>query len=218
MRCYLNLCLLAMLTLSGCSQKVNHVYETVQLATSGLDDVQLTDDKIKQIPYASIYARIGDGPQAFMVLGFYEQNQAKWLSADSGLLVTHHGRLVKTIGLYDNNLDGVTNLHQDPVAMNLSLPTTPKHWQRQSDWSPGYQFNHSLRSSFEAAGTDTLTILGQDYVAQKYIETVSLKELNHSYQNTFWIKPDTGEVLKSLQYLGPDMPLIEIIQLKRFQA
>lgn len=206
------------LLLAGCSQKINHVYETIQLATVGGEDFELTDEKIKSIPYASIYARIGDGPQAFLVLGFYENEQAKWFSADSGMLATRHGRLVKTIGLSGKNLDAVTNLTNDPVAMNLALESTPKSWQRKADWSPDYDYNHTLNSSFEFQTKESLTILGQDYTAHKFVETVVMQEKGESYQNFFWVKPDTGEVLKSQQRLGPDLPVIEIIQLKRFQS
>ena len=216
MRFFLYLFLSLAALCSGCSQKLNNVYETLELATVGIADTQLSNEKILQIPYASIYTKIGDGPQAFMVLGFYEHEQAKCFSADSAMIATRHGRIVKTIGLYGQNLEAVTELEQDPLGLNLNFASTPKFWQRRADWSPNYQFNVKLSSSFERVGQESLQVLGQTRIAQKYLERVQWAE--GGYDNLFWIDSETGQVLKSQQQLGPNMPIIEIVHLKRYQS
>ena len=65
---------LCLTLLTGCSQKFQDVNDTAKLALFGDDDTQLSAQAINQLPYASMYARIGDGPQAFMVLAFAEQD------------------------------------------------------------------------------------------------------------------------------------------------
>ena len=47
------------------------------------------------LPYASLYARLNEGPRIFVVLGYSEQGQQKWVTQDQAMLVTQHGRLVK---------------------------------------------------------------------------------------------------------------------------
>ncbi|PSW03849.1 YjbF family lipoprotein [Photobacterium lipolyticum] len=64
--------LLLAMGLTGCSQKFNDVNDTVQLALFGENDTQISADDVEQLPYASIYAQIDDGPRAFMVLAFAE--------------------------------------------------------------------------------------------------------------------------------------------------
>nr|MBA2814077.1 Group 4 capsule polysaccharide lipoprotein GfcB [Candidatus Pantoea persica] len=53
-----------------------------------------------------------------MVLGYNENGQQKWITQNNTMLVTQHGRLVKTLGLTDN-LQQVRNLSQDPLANAL---------------------------------------------------------------------------------------------------
>ncbi|MGF1761302.1 YjbF family lipoprotein [Photobacterium sagamiensis] len=65
-------CLILAMGLTGCSQKFNDVNDTVKLALFGENDTNLSTYDVEQLPYASIYARIDNGPRAFMVLAFAE--------------------------------------------------------------------------------------------------------------------------------------------------
>ena len=92
------LCLL----LQACTQTQKGLEQTVMLAVNGPDDVTVTDQQVASLPYASLYARINEGPRIFVVLGYDEQGQQKWVTQDKAMLVMLHGRLVKTLGLVDN--------------------------------------------------------------------------------------------------------------------
>ena len=102
--------LASLLLLSACTQKFNDVNATLDEALFGAEDVALTSDKIAELPYASSFVRINDGAQLFMVLAFAEPNpatgimQLKWLSSDKAMIVTENGRVVKTLGLAQANL------------------------------------------------------------------------------------------------------------------
>jgi len=72
----------ALLLLSGCSQRANDANDTVKLAMFGTPDVVKTAQEIKQLPYASTYVRIGDHSQIFMVLALAE---TKYLPASRQL-------------------------------------------------------------------------------------------------------------------------------------
>ena len=56
----------------------------------------MTDDEIQNMPYASQYMQLNGGPQLFVVLAFAENGQQKWVTQDRAILVTQHGRIVKT--------------------------------------------------------------------------------------------------------------------------
>lgn len=146
--------------LLGCSQKFNDVNDTMKLALFGEPDAVLTADEITLSPYASIYARVGDGPQAFMVLALAEPKpqladtaantrstdpkenplQLKWLSADKGMLTTEYGRLVKSLNLPQGNLVASTSNQPDPLRLGLHRANTPMVWERTVDWQPGFHF------------------------------------------------------------------------------
>ncbi len=101
--------LILCLLLQACTQTQKGLGETVKLAFLGADDIQMTNQQIDSLPYASMYLRVNDSQQIFVVLGFNENGQQKWITRDRAMLVTQHGRLVKTLGMADN-LNDVSNL------------------------------------------------------------------------------------------------------------
>ncbi|MBV7260579.1 YjbF family lipoprotein [Photobacterium sp. WH24] len=246
-RRFLVLITLLPLFLSGCSQKFQNVSDTFRLAVSGDDDTVKPSAWIEQLPYASMYARIGDGPQAFMVLALAEPAavltssitatepkaatepktatesettepamQLKWLAADKGMLVTEHGRLVKTLNLPLGNLVQVTAKTPDPVALGLQLSTTPTTWTRRIDWQPGYHFGYQLTSRFEDKGLVTIRINNITQSARYFVETVNVPSLDLQFDNAFWIEPASGQVLKSRQLIAPGLPEVETQLLKAY--
>lgn len=222
----------ALLLLSGCSQRANDANDTVKLAIFGTPDVVKTAKEIKQLPYASTYVRIGDHSQIFMVLALAETKylpasrqlttnianplQLKWMSSDNGMLVTENGRIVKTLNLQDGNLLSSDSKQTDPLLLGLQKSTTPLTWQRTISWQPGYHMGYHLSSTFHNDGIQLVDINGQQVNALQFSETVKVKELDRSYQNTFWLDPINGKVIKSQQYPAPGMPLITMTILKSF--
>ena len=101
-------------------------------AFTGLEDTTVTLEKVRDLPYASIYARINHGHRLFLVLAFAETNpvtqslRLKWVSSDGAMLVTENGRIVKTLNLPDYNL----------VEAHYPQRPTEKAaaWQSYYDW------------------------------------------------------------------------------------
>ncbi|KJF92730.1 lipoprotein YmcC precursor [Photobacterium angustum] len=210
---------------TGCSQKISNVKDTVELAIYGTPDITKSRYEIAQIPYASTYAKIGDHNQIFMILALAEPvldntkssaTQLKWLSSDNGMIVTEHGRIVKTVNLPDGNLVNTYSEKPDPLSLGLQLSSTPTHWQRTIDWQPGYHSGYTLNSVFTYKKPETLYVNGKYHATLKFIETVQVKELNTSYLNMFWIEQTTGNVVKSRQIIAPSLPSIELTPLKPF--
>ncbi|MDV5172143.1 YjbF family lipoprotein [Photobacterium rosenbergii] len=229
---------LLLLTLTGCSQKFNDVNNTVNLAFFGDKDVSLSTEEINKLPYASMYARVDDGPQAFMVLAFAEdratlgltdvagfsassspkpqRTQLKWVSADKGMLITENGRIVKTLNLPSGNLVSSHSKQTDPLALGLHLATTPTHWQHAIDWQPGYHLGYPVNSEFTFIADEILDINGTTQPTKHYIERIFIPTLDIEFDNHWWIDPSNGAVIKSKQKLAPNLPYIELILLKPF--
>ncbi|UKA10877.1 YjbF family lipoprotein [Photobacterium damselae] len=221
----------ALLLLSGCSQRASDANDTVKLAMFGTPDVIKSAQEIEQLPYASTYVRIGDNSQIFMVLALAESKylsnstsdlpntnplQLKWMSSDRGMLVTEHGRIVKTFNLQSGNLISSQSTQLDPLMLGLHKTTTPLTWQRTISWQPGYHIDYHLSSRFDNEGLTTVDINGKGVNALLFKETVKVKELDLSYQNTFWLNPTNGAVIKSEQYPAPGMSAITMTILKPF--
>ncbi|PWF63907.1 lipoprotein YmcC precursor [Shewanella sp. BC20] len=217
--------------LSGCSQRISALNDTVELAFFGNKDVELTPEQVSAVPYASIYAKIEDTPQAFMVLGFAEDKvnlssaasepnalELKWLSADKGMLITVNGRLVRTYNLLTGNLAALESSKPDPLLLGLHLDSTPKTWTRTIDWQPGYHYGYEVRSEFNLIAEGNIQVNGTSTQTLHYIENVSVESLNIKYQNEFWLDPHDGKVIKSRQKIAPNLPFIDITLLRPFAA
>ncbi|EOF1455094.1 YjbF family lipoprotein, partial [Salmonella enterica subsp. enterica serovar Kentucky] len=101
--------ILICLLLQACSATTKGLGDSLWDSLFGTPGVQLTDDDIQNMPYASQYMQLNGGPQLFVVLAFSENGQQKWVTQDGATIVTQHGRLVKTLLSGDNLID-VNNL------------------------------------------------------------------------------------------------------------
>ena len=210
--------LASLLLLSACTQKFNDVNAALDEALFGAEDVALTSDKIAELPYASSFVRINDGAQLFMVLAFAEPNpttgvmQLKWVSSDKAMIVTENGRVVKTLGLAQANLQSIESstktapafaeLLQKQISRNASYS-----WKTTNSYLYHYQADIST-SEFIS------TSLWQKQTTLVY-ETVNIKNLDTSFTNRYWVD-EQGDVVKSIQYLGPKLGKIEMTILKPF--
>ena len=219
------------LFVSGCSQKITSINDTVRIAVQGTADIHKSANTIAALPYASTYVRIDNQSQLFMVLALAESATGetvttpssktsppllKWLASDHGMLVTQSGRIVKTVNLAAGNLSTTTSKTVDPLTLGLHLATTPTTWQRHIDWQPGYHNGYQLDSQFVFDQPEVLTINGKSVPVLRFSENVTIKQLDRHYSNTFWIEQRTGKVVKSQQYIAPDLPSVEMTILKPF--
>jgi hypothetical protein len=176
----------------------------------GTDGVQLTDDDIQNMRYASQYMSINGGPQLFVVLAYDENGQQKWVTQDRATLVTQNGRVVKTVGLGDN-LTQVSNLTNDPLA-KVNQIIDGATWTRQMAWTEHQQVRMATaRSTFRWDGSDTLKVGSSVTPVRMLDEEVTAS--GKTWHNRFWVDSD-GHIRQSKQYLGPDYWPITTVLLK----
>ncbi|WP_428944921.1 YjbF family lipoprotein [Pantoea sp. FN060301] len=209
---YIPLLLLCLL-LQACTQTQKGLVDTVSLALLGPEDVQISSAQIEALPYASIYLRLNGGQRIFVVLGFDEEGQQKWITQDRSVVVTQHGRVVKTLGLRDN-LKEVTNLQQDPLADPRRL-TDGASWTRTLSWTENGHFRAGTAvSHFTRLEDRMLDIAGSKIACQVWQEKVELAGDGRSWTNTFWTDAATGLVRQSQQTPGGENLSFDITLLK----
>lgn len=206
----------ALFSLFGCSQNFANTNATINEAFFGFDDVQLSAEEIRKLPYASLYARINNGQQIFMVLALAERNpetgniQQKWLSADKAMIATENGRIVKTLFLPNANLVNQSSSHQ------LSSPTiSNQNWQTRYDWQPGYHFSQTAEVTSRYLGDESISSVLWNKNTHHIVETVKFSQLGQSVSNHFWVD-SKGSVVKSAQWAVPNQLFIEFEILKPF--
>lgn len=188
------LCLL----LQACSSHIKGLGTSLWQSVTGAGGVQLTDDDIQNMPYASQYMTLNNGPQLFVVLAFSEHGQQKWVTQDRATLVTQHSRLVKTLSLSDN-LQSVSNLESDPLAKANQI-IDGASWTRIMGWTEHGQTRYATaRSTFRWDGDDTLKV-GNDSTPVRVLEEEVVTDAA-SWRNRYWVDSD-GQIRQTKQYLG----------------
>lgn len=209
-----------MLLLAGCSQRISDISNTVQVATLGYKDVSMTKAQITALPYAAIQFKWGQGPRVLSVLAFAEGDELKWITNDKAMVVTQHGRLVRTVG-FSHDVTYTANINKDPLPHLLGLwqqgNLQALRWGTEHDWQPGYYSGYKALSRFEYHGKEQVTILHEPVTLVKFTEQVIYPKLNVEQENVFWLSADTGEVIKSQQFIGPGLPAVEITLIKPYQ-
>ena len=202
--------------LFGCTQKFNDVSATVQEAYSNYIDVEMTTEEINAVPYASAYLKLGNQKQVFVVLAFAERNplsgkkQLKWVSADKAMLVTENGHIVKTIGLQSGDLAGVYGDVPD-----FSLDSTSVNYALSYDWATQYRYGFPANVTRSYLGQETLTTPISSTITNVYREVVVFSSLSRAVENYYWVN-EQGQVVKTLQHLGPNMIPVELTILKGY--
>ncbi len=136
-------------------------------------DITVADQQIQALPSTPrcIYALM-KGNESLWYWDISEQEQSKWLSQDNAMLVTHNGRLSKTVKL-NNNLLEVTNSGQDPLRNALAIKDGSR-WTRDILWSEDNHFRSAtLSSTFSFAGLETLNIAGRNVLCNVWQEEVT---------------------------------------------
>lgn len=200
---------------SGCAQYQSMMTDTAKVAIMGQSDVEVSSQKVAETPYSSAYLKVGKAPRAFVILGFAEQGNLKWLSADKNMVVMRAGRLVKTVGLGED-IRYLDNLTQDPLALGLLKTSTPMKWQHRAEWSQVYRGGYDLQSEFQYKGIEQIPILGKTHMLKRFDELVTAPALKTSYINQYWLDPASGQVIQSYQYMGPNLALVQFTALKPY--
>ncbi|MFH4665266.1 YjbF family lipoprotein [Vibrio cidicii] len=213
---------LNILLLNGCVQKFSHVNDTLKEGLFGIEDITISAEEVSRLPYASSYMRFNQGPRVFMVLALAEPNpsngqqQLKWLSSDGAMVVTEGGRVVKTLNLAKSNL-----ARRQPLDLDVEISTFPS-WSQHSTWLERYDW--SLNNHYGHIGKAQLTFIGKSKVISTlwqdelnhWQEEIVFEKLNRTLRNQYWVDSQ-GYIMKSIQYLGPDMSRVEVEILKPFK-
>ena len=221
--------LITIMVLTGCSNTFVQVGSMLKESIVGLPGDNIPASEIDSSPYSSIYAKVNDTHQVYVLLALVEAPQTlpattltqqnaelKWISSDAGMLVTRNSRLLKTINLYDGNRVSLSSEQTDPLVLGLHLASTPLQWQSTIDWQPGYHLNYQQLSTFTFIADETLLINDKPVLVKKFNELVVISNLNMEYSNQFWVDKSTGLVLQSRQKIAPNLPYIDITLLKPY--
>lgn len=206
------------LAVAGCGRTstVTDAFEAFKNATFGAPDLPLTRAQVANLPYASIRARIGKGPDALMILGRVDGPDLHWVSADRVVFVTRNSRIVKTANLpLDNLRNSDFGRTGDPVTNSLHLiGPEGAEASRQIDLQRERRYGTRIASRFDVVGEERLIVLELAFDCVVVRERGRALDFNWQFENTYWAETTTGFVWKSVQNLVREIPPITIEVLK----
>lgn len=192
----------------GCveSPVVKNAASVFRTQIFGHPDLPLTRDGISKLPYASMVARVGRGPQAVLILARIEGEDQHWISGvDRSVLVIRGGRVVKTFG-FPENLKDTHSKQDDPVDRLLHRISAPIEHQRFVDLDVGQHYGLPIESTLIPQGPRKITIVEIE------LDTIMVREQNRArtvewnFENLYWVDPGDGFVWKSTQYIARSFP------------
>lgn len=187
--------------ISSCSGiSYQQVYPLIKAATIGSPDLIITQEYADSQEFSFIKARFGKGSGVIMVLAdIDDSNIYQWVSADGEILYTLNGKVIKSSGL-PYNISYLRNINPgfySQTGFNTKLRLM----------NPDAYVTNNLISISEEV--EMLNLLSPTKV-KKYIIKSTINELNWSRENIYYADLNTNNVLKTTQYLHPNLPKLDI--------
>jgi hypothetical protein len=200
--------------LAGCGNSRNpNLSAAVDLARKFFSDRAFTDADVERVPFASIGVRVGDAPEAMVVLATVDGDNLTWIAADQSIIVTRHGRIVR---YRSGDVDVVTAPgSDDPVADGTVADGT---CMRLLDFPKVQLYSVPAQSTLAATGQARVTLLHGEILTRGFTETGISHPLAWEFENHFYLDADNKRVWQSNQNVTPQLPPIKIRVLRPYTA
>jgi hypothetical protein len=195
--------LFSLAVLTGCSNTWNAINETWKQSGSGERDARITNDYIRQLPYASLLLAIEPRAEALLVLESVEGKRLNW-RANNGALISIEGGRVISLSVDASNYRVNNNTNSvDPVRSN--------DWRDHQSYNLTLDFPHLqlyqqlFHCQLQATSTTAFKTPLRSGTAIVYQEQCQLSHGRYRAQNEYWVDAQ-GRVVKARQHFHPTLP------------
>ena len=192
---------LILLTLSSCSMlSYGELPGLIKDSIVGVD-FDVSEEFYNSQSYSFAKIKLGKSTVAITVLASIASGHYLWLSESGEKIYTHHGRIIKTLGL-THDIDTLEARRIDSDFSYASL-----------DPSESTQSSALMRlSNPEAIISQEYRLINRgidvDYFnSMLYEESFTSGKLAFNGINRYWVDPK-GRVIRSEQYIHPRMPVV----------
>ena len=192
---------------------IGGAYESIKGALFGYTDPIINKEIINRIPYASALLKIGKGSNGLIILESANSESYIWVSKDNVYLETKNGRIVQTVGFF-NNLTNLTLPNQSFEEV-LNDPEAVMDYLSYYSYDQPYLLDLQVKVSIVNKGPQEIKILGEVKNLILIEESISNEEIRWSVKNLFWVDPKDYYVWKSIQHISPKLPSFTLQITKR---
>lgn len=172
--------------------------------------------KVRNIPYASMTAQLGNNPQAVLILANVSGSEQQWHSANHEMLVFNHGQINRTFGLHNDLQQLVYQQGFNPLKHPLSKINNQASSKGIISFSSNQQLTIPFTTQFEKVAVETVKVAGNEQKLLKIKQTLDVSQLNWHVTNFFWVDPRDNQVLKAIQNTAPGLEPITIEIIKPY--
>jgi hypothetical protein len=196
------------LFMSGCSlfPGFSSAGDTFRYALQGFPDADVTPQQALQLPYASMFARIGEGPKSLVILAEWSPPLAMWIGADKSQFYMRHGIVERSAGL---TYDLTTSSQQTPPWAGGSLESL-----YVVDFKYRGLFGLRAESTWQKGEASLQQLDSGVRLLTPWEQQVRIPLIDWEIENTYWVDEATGFVWASQQTISPDMPALRYEILK----
>ncbi len=199
--------------LAGCSSNPDASYtEYYRAARQGLSQTlgtrRVSRAEVAALARPGMGYRVNGGAQNLLALASDTEGDLLWTAKNNIAILTRGGRIVRTVGL-PRDMALATPREGDTIPPPAAALTAPFTTARLADFPGVSAYNVPLTCRTSAAGRETIIILDEPHQTVRADETCSSAGLGWSFVNRYWIEPQSGLVLRSLQHIHPDGETVE---------
>jgi len=139
-----------------------------------------------------------------MVLGLSEGERQEWY-ARSQMLAMNNGRIVQSQG-FPYNLSRLEVRRADGSTLTTGgTPPPGTEYSLVMDFQDLSLVGAGAACRSSDMGQETIEILGTALTTRHVVEDCKIAVIDWSFENEFWVDPDTGFVWQSSQYVHPKL-------------
>jgi hypothetical protein len=190
--------------LFGCGTNSNESrYATIVWRLVSGQRGEVSREQAGAIPFATIGISIGRADEGLMVLGLAEGERQEWY-ARTQMIAMSNGRILQTQG-FPFNLSRLEVRAQGTEAVQGGPPPPGAEYSLVVDFQDLQLIGAGAQCRSSETGRESIEILGTSLITRHVVESCEIAVIDWSFQNEFWVDPDTGFVWQSSQYIHPKM-------------
>lgn len=197
------------LAVTGCAAPGSAVYQVVD-AFRALDRAKkqypVSRETIEAQSAGVLGAQVEGGLKGLVVWQKRENRQDYWRSGNGVVIVTEQGRLIRTSGFPQDQIASRLVSGFDPLGTLLDR-SRGYQMARQLDWLPD-QYGQLAEYELSYATDRTIDLQGQAREVAEWAEVIRFPKTRRRWKQLFQVDPRTGQVLRTIQHVGPEMRVI----------
>jgi hypothetical protein len=176
--------------------------------TASFGHIRVTKEQAAAVPYASLGFRVDGGNENMVVLATDTGGDLLWTSAAKVVLVTHDGRIVRSVGL-PHDLAGLNARDNGGLPPPSAAMKGPVTFVQLEDFPDLGHYGAAVTCRSVARGRQSIVILGQSLTTVRIDETCHSDSLGWSFVDTYWVDATDGTPWRTRQHLHPSGEQVE---------